>query len=128
LYGFRLHARVCWPGVICQIEVTPGNGSELETARDLTEGTTGVLLGDRIYWSPRLRADLAERGITLLAPFRHRLHAPRPQRSFRIAQWRYCLDTVFGQLVDRTHVKRVWARDFWHLCNRLLRKVLMHCR
>ncbi len=30
------------------------------------------------------------------------------------------------QLVDRCAVKRVWARDLWHLSNRLLHKVLMH--
>jgi hypothetical protein len=106
-YGFRLHARICWPGVICQLEVTPGNGSELETARDLTEGTTGLLLGDRNSWSPRLREELAERGTTLVAPFRRRLHDPWPERSFHIAQCRYCIDTVFAQLVDRTALKRV---------------------
>ena len=33
--GFRLHARVCWPGVICQIELTPGQGSERAAAVDL---------------------------------------------------------------------------------------------
>jgi hypothetical protein len=35
------------------------------------------------------------------------------------------IDTVFGQLVDRFAVKRVWARDLWHLSSRLLRTVLM---
>ncbi len=39
---------------------------------------------------------------------------------------RYRIDTVFGQLVDRCALKRVWARDLWHLGSRLLRKVLMH--
>jgi hypothetical protein len=39
---------------------------------------------------------------------------------------RYRIDTVFGQLVDRCSVKRLWARDLWHLSNRFLRKVLMH--
>lgn len=39
---------------------------------------------------------------------------------------RYRIDTVFGQLIDRCQAKRVWARDRWHLCNRLLRMVLMH--
>jgi hypothetical protein len=34
--------------------------------------------------------------------------------------------TVFGQLVDRCAIKRVLARDVWHLGNRLLRKVLIH--
>ena len=39
---------------------------------------------------------------------------------------RYNIDIVFGQLVDRYVVKRVWARDLWHLCSRLLGTVLMH--
>ncbi|MGH2562071.1 MAG: IS982 family transposase, partial [Thermomicrobiales bacterium] len=39
---------------------------------------------------------------------------------------RYRIDTTFGQLVERYHAKRVWARDQWHLCSRLLRKVLSH--
>ena len=39
---------------------------------------------------------------------------------------RYRIDTVFGQLTDRCGAKRVWARDLWHLRNRLLRMVLMH--
>jgi hypothetical protein len=39
---------------------------------------------------------------------------------------RYRIDTVFGQLTERCAIKRVWARDAWHLTNRLLRTVLMH--
>ncbi len=39
---------------------------------------------------------------------------------------RYLIDTVFGQLTDRCQLKRVWARDVWHLRNRILRLVLMH--
>ena len=33
---------------------------------------------------------------------------------------------VAGQLADRYGVKRTWARDLWHLCHRLIRKVLSH--
>lgn len=125
-YGFRLHARVCWPGVIVQIELTPGQGSELAAALDLTEGTSGVVVGDRNFWSPRLREELASHGLTLLAPFRRRTQDPWPRFSRELSRWRYRIDTIFGQLVERTHLKRVWAHDLWHLTNRLVRKVLMH--
>jgi hypothetical protein len=125
-YRFRLQARVCWPGVICQFELTPGNTSELEAAQDLAEGTSGLLLGDRNFWSPRLKDLLAQQGLDLLAPFRRRKHDPWPQRSYLLSRWRYRIDTIFGQLVERTGLKRIWARDTWHLWNRLLRKVLMH--
>lgn len=40
-------------------------------------------------------------------------------------RWRYRTATFFGQLVERTSIKRIWAHDLWHLSSRLLRKVLM---
>ncbi len=43
-----------------------------------------------------------------------------------LSRLRYRIDTVFSQLVERYSVKRVWARDLWHLRSRLLRKVLSH--
>jgi hypothetical protein len=39
---------------------------------------------------------------------------------------RYRIDTVFSQLSGRYSLKRVWAKDLWHLAGRLLRKVLSH--
>lgn len=125
-YGFRLHARLCWPGVLTQIELAPANIHEGEVALDLTPGTSGLLLGDRNYWLPRLKATLRQTGITLLTPFRTAKHAPSGSWSPVLGRVRYRIDTVFGQLVDRCQAKRVWARDGWHLCNRLLRMVLMH--
>jgi len=125
-YGFRLHARLWWPGVLTQIELTPANIHEGEVALDLIPGTAGLLLGDRNYWLPRLKATLRQTGITLLTPFRTAKHAPPGSWSPVLGRVRYRIDTVFGQLVDRCQAKRVWARDGWHLCNRLLRMVLMY--
>ncbi|HEV8193846.1 MAG TPA: transposase, partial [Ktedonobacterales bacterium] len=101
-YGFRLHVRVCWTGVLCQMERTPGNGQELAAAEDLTAGTSGVVLGNRNFWAPRLREQLAHCGIQLLAPFRRRTQGPRPHLSRVPSRWRYRIDTIFGQLVERT--------------------------
>jgi hypothetical protein len=36
------------------------------------------------------------------------------------------IETVASQLVERYRVKRVRARDRWHLTSRFLRKVLSH--
>ena len=47
-------------------------------------------------------------------------------QSSVLGQVRYRIDTVFGQLTDRCLLKRVWARDLWHLRNRVLRAILMH--
>jgi hypothetical protein len=36
------------------------------------------------------------------------------------------IETVKGQLAERFHAKRTWAKDLWHLCSRVLRKILSH--
>jgi len=125
-YGFRVHVRVCWPGLITRLFVAPANTHELSVLPDLLEHTWGVVVGDRNYWSPPVREELAERGVELAAPYRTKKRDPRPERSAFLSRLRYRIDTVFSQLTERYSVKRVWARDLWHLASRLLRKVLSH--
>jgi len=125
-YGFRVHVRVCWPGVITRISVAPANAHELSVLPELVERTRGVVVGDRNYWSPPVREELAGRGVELAAPYRTKKRDPRPERSAFLSRLRYRIDTVFSQLTERYGVKRVWARDLWHLASRMLRKVLSH--
>lgn len=125
-YGFRVHVRLSWPGLITRFSVAPANVHELRVVPELTEGTKGILVGDRNYWSPNLAEELEQQGLTLLAPFSSAKRDPRPRWSSLLSRLRYRIDTVFGQLVDRYQVKRVWAKDEWHLRSRLLRKVLSH--
>ncbi len=125
-YGLRVHVRLEWPGVIARFCVAPANAHELTALPALTEQTRGTLVGDRNYWSPTTVAEWQPLGVELLAPYRSAKRDPHPRWSALLSRVRYRIDTVFGQLVDRCAVKRVWARDLWHLCSRLLRKVLMH--
>ena len=125
-YGFRLHVRLAWPGVITQIYLAPGNVLEWEVVPDLTEGSSGVLLGDRNYWLPKLKEALQRLGIVLVTPFRSPKHAPLDSWSLVLSRVGYRIDTVFGQMVDRCQAKRVCTCDLWHLRNRLLRMFLMH--
>lgn len=92
-YGFRVHARACWPGVIILPEPT--------------ERTSGLLVGDRNYHSPRTKEGLAGRGIELLAPYSSKKRDPHPKRSALSSRFRYRIDTVFSQLVGRYSMKRV---------------------
>jgi hypothetical protein len=55
VYGFRVHVRLEWPGVITRFSLA---------------NAPGWVLGDRNDWSPRRRRDVAPRGIALLAPYR----------------------------------------------------------
>src|SRR5215212_7957427 len=125
-YGFRVHVRVAWPGLITRFSLAPANAHELSVLPEITQGTSGVLVGDRNYHSPKTREELATMGIDLLAPYSSKKRDPNPQRSALLSRFRYRIDTVFSQLVERYCVKRVWARDLWHLASRLLRKVLSH--
>jgi hypothetical protein len=125
-YGFRVHVRLCWPGVITRFELAPADVHETAAALDLAQDTIGVLVGDRNYWSPYLKEELLRGSVELQAPFRKASHDPWPHVSALLSRVRYRIDTVFGQLVERYQVKRVWARDSWHLNSRMLRKVLSH--
>ncbi len=129
-YGFRLHLRITWPGVITAVDLAPANASDLALAPELLAGARGWALADRNYWSPALRAELAPRGLTLLAPFRTaKGETPTGERR-PWPRWlvgaRRRIETVLGQLVERYHAKRLWARDRWHLCARWWRKILSH--
>lgn len=125
-YGFRMHARVCWPGVITSFSIAPANVHELWVLSDLVEGTSGIVVGDRNYHSPKTARELREGDLELVAPYSSKSKDPNPRRSAFLSKLRYRIDTVFGQLTERYTIKRLWARDLWHLTSRLLRKVLSH--
>jgi len=125
-YGFRVHARVSWPGVITRLSVAPANAHELCVLPEIAEGTSGLLVGDRNYHSPKSKEELATMGVELLAPYCSKKRDPTPQKSAFLGRLRYRIDTVFSQLTERYSLKKVRARDLWHLASRLLRKVLSH--
>jgi hypothetical protein len=90
----------------------------------LPAGSVGI--GDRGYWSPELRDRLAAGGVTLLAPYYQKRRDPDRARSRRLSAVRYRVESTNGQLAERYGVKRTWAKDLWHLCHRVIRKVLSH--
>lgn len=126
-YGFRLHLRLDWPGLITHAFLAPANEPDGEIAPIVLEGAQGLSLGDRAYWVPDVQVSLRKTGTVLQAPFRqaHSSQAAAYQSS-AMGRVRSLVETVFGELTDRAQLKRVWARDLWHLRNRLLRVILMH--
>jgi hypothetical protein len=124
-YGLRLHLRVAWPGVITAATLAPANEADLAVAPQLLAGLTGWALGDKGYWSPSLRAELAPAGLDLIAPPRGK--SPGANRwPARLVPARRRIETVLGQLTERFHAERVRARDEWHLMARWLRKLASH--
>ena len=125
-YGLRQHLRVCWPGVVTAISAAAANVHDTEVVPELVDGASGEVVGDRNYWAPKLTAELAPAGIVLRAPFKKRATDPDPTGSTLLTRTRWRIETVAAQLVERYHLKRLWARDTWHLTSRVLRKVLSH--
>jgi|SRR6516164_9009345 hypothetical protein len=125
-YGFRLHLRVSRDGVILGYQLAPARASEKAVLPELGLPPGSVGIGDRNYWSPELRDRVAAAGVTLLAPYYHKGKDPDPRRSARLSAVRYKVETVNGQLAERYNVKRTWAKDLWHLCHRVIRKILSH--
>jgi hypothetical protein len=126
MYGFRVHLRTDAAGVIQRFEVAPARASDKAVLPELAgpPGTTGI--GDRGYYSPELARELAGGGVRFLTPYLHASREPDPARAAALSAIRYRLETVNGQLADRYHAKRTWARDPWHLQSRVTRKVLSH--
>jgi len=125
-YGFRLHVHLSWPGVISAFVLAPANIDEKEIIPEMTLNRAGLKLGDRNYWAPPLKAELKGMGVILEAPFKMAKFDPWPQRSHLINHFRFIIETVFSQLTERYRIKKIWARDMWHLRSRLLRKILSH--
>lgn len=126
-YGLRAHLRVCWPGIIVEMDLAPANVHDLRLAEELLREAQegGLVLGDRNYWSPELKEQLGGEGLSLLAPYKSKKREGKPWPSW-LVQKRRRIETVISQIAERYRAKRVWARDRWHLTSRFLRKVLSH--
>ncbi len=124
-YGLRAHVRVAWPGVLVDAELCAANIHDLEVAVELLDQVTGWALGDRNYWSPKRCEQLHRKGVQLLAPVKSSKRDKHPWPRW-LVQTRRRVETVIGQLTERYHAKKIWARDAWHLCSRWLRKMLSH--
>lgn len=127
MYGFRLHVRATPAGALVDFDRAPANVSDQAMVGDIAPPPGSAVVGDRNYWSPEVAAALAaERGVTLVAPFRTKSEDPDPRRSNRISRFRWVSETAFGQLAGRFDIETTWARDLWHLSHRVTRKVLAH--
>jgi hypothetical protein len=125
-FGFRVHLRCSDRGPVAQIELAAGNVTDLAVAGELAPRPPGTALGDRNYWGPDWVEGLVRCGIFVLSPFKKKSSDPDPAGSKVLTRLRQVIEPVIGQLATRFHAERTWARDLWHLCGRLTRKVLSH--
>ena len=123
-YGVRAHLRVCWPGVIAEGHLAPANLHDLALADDLLADAHGWCW---VTGPPGSRPEPNCWPTTAGGCWRgHARPGGRGAPARRLTQARRRIETVIGQLVERYHAKRVWARDAWHLWSRWQRKLLSH--
>jgi len=125
-FGFRVHLRCTERGFCAAATLASANITDWPMVAELLPAEGGAGIGDRNYWNPRERDRLTEKNFELHAPFRKESSDPTPQRSALLGRLRQIIEPLIGQLATRFHCQRTWARDLWHLCSRLGRKLLSH--
>lgn len=127
-YGFRLHVKINSLGMIQAFELAPANVHDIRMLPELTEGDSGMLLADRAYLSQPLKTELlAKQGLELSIPTKYGEPTMlSPKQLGKRKRLRRSVETVGSQLAHNFHVKKIWARDLWHLANRICRKILAH--
>jgi hypothetical protein len=126
-YGFRVHLRISDAGAVAQMQLAPANVADVLLARELAPPGGGIGVADRNYWSPQHQRWLGEQaGFALLAAFKQKSRDPRPALSQLLGHVRQPAEVVIAQLAQHFNAERTRARDLWHLCARLARKLLAH--
>jgi hypothetical protein len=113
--GFRVHVRVCRPSTISRFSVTPTNAHQLSccrrSPREPRVCSSGRLVGDRSYHSPKTKEELVRMGIELLASsYSSKTSDPGLGKSALLSRLHYCIEMVFSQLVGGYFVKEGCGR------------------
>lgn len=126
-YGFRGHLVINSTGVITAATFTAANIDERDVCPELVAKIRGLLIGDKGFMRPELRTELAMNGLFLQTPLRGNMKDDRSKGFLRwMTSTRRLIETVIGQLAERFHIEKVWARDLWHEASRFWRKILAH--
>jgi hypothetical protein len=94
---------------------------------EIVEGTSGLIVGDRNYHSPRTSQELARMGVELLSPYS--CQEERPHSHKECAAQPFSLpdrDRLLSTHRALLHKAGVGARHVAPYQSRLLRKVLSH--
>jgi len=127
-YGFRLHLKVNSVGMIQTFDLAAANIHDIKMLGELVYGDRGLLLADRAYLSEPLKQELlAKQGLELSVPTKYGQPTELKPNELRFRKRiRRVIETVGSQLVHYFDIKKIWARDIWHLTNRIYRKILAH--
>jgi len=127
-YGFKGNLAINSIGVISGLTVTAANVDERKSMFDFIDKIKGLLIGDMGFIGDDLQKQLKEEyEINFQTPKRKNMPDDRsPEYVGAMKSMRRLVETVISQLTGRFNIAKVWARDPWHLSNRVTRKILSH--
>lgn len=130
-FGYRLHFKINDSGMIRNFIVAAAHEHDISYAESLlADDARGWVLGDKGYRSNDLHDKLwQQRRIYLHTSLRRidKKTSVLPRQTIRrLSGKRRLIETVAGQLEQRFGIKTTFARDLWHLLNRIIRKILSH--
>ena len=130
-FGYRLHLKITDIGMIRQFILAPANEHDIRYVEPLiAQDRGGWVLADKGYRSKPLQQKLwQQREIYFHTSVRRidKKTSPLPKQTIRtLTGKRRLIETVAGQLEQRFGIKTTFARDLWHLMNRIIRKILSH--
>lgn len=131
-FGYRLHLKINSYGMIRKFILAKASEHDIKFAQPLLESDKSCfVLGDKGYRSLPLHKKLwEEKHIYFHTSLRRndRRTSPLPKETIcKLTGVRRLIETVGGQLEERFSMKKTFARDLWHLMNRVIRKVVSHC-
>ena len=96
-------------------------------APDMLDNIKGLLGADMGYISPDLYEYCFKWCVDLQKPLRKNMSDKRPLSVInRLKNASRNIETLIGQLSQRSNMQKVRARDLWHLSHRFMRKILAH--
>jgi hypothetical protein len=113
--------------MITGFSLTAANVDERDAVPDIVQQIQGLLIRDKGYIRPELKAQLQAASLDLQTALRKNMQELRPKAWVKLLmRLRRLIETVIGQLAGRFNLERVHARDRWHLTSRINRKLLAH--
>ena len=127
-YGFKLHLVVNHHGEIVAAKVTTGNVHDTQPVRELAEGLTDKLYGDKGYLSKALEGDLLDKGVSLITTVRKNMKAKAISLWDRaMLSRRYIIETINDQLKNISYIEHSRHRSMNGFMLNLLAGLVAYC-
>ena len=126
-YGFKFGLRISRCGMMTAYPLLPARPHDVNFRAVLSEGFAGVIPADKGFidaWQQTLQTERHQ--VLFVTPSRKNMQLSDSSLYKRLRPIRKRVETVGSHLTERFAINRIRVHDLWHLCHRIIRKVLAH--